>query len=88
MQHRDPIWGRNGICHCFGGGSSTPKQTQPTTFDYSADRSNTQQRQAALLASTNTGTQDSTTFGSSLGTGGGDAGAAAAATGGSTGVRR
>jgi hypothetical protein len=74
MQHCDPIWGRNGIAYCFGGGgSSTPTQTQPTTFQYNpADSSNTAQRQAAVLASTNGGAQDSTTFGSSLGTGGVD----------------
>lgn len=61
---------------CFGGGgSSTPKQTKATTFQYGpADTSNTQQRQAALLASTNGGTADGTSFGSSLGTGGTDAG--------------
>lgn len=62
---------------CFGGGgSSTPKQTKATTFQYGpADTSNTAQRQAALLASTNGGTTDGSSFGSSLGTGGTDSGA-------------
>lgn len=66
------------MCFGGGGGNSQPKQKPVTQFDYSADRSNTAQQRAALLASTNGGAADTASFGSSLGTGGSDGGLPAA----------
>lgn len=67
---------------CFGGGGSKAVQRNPTVFDYSAaDRSNTAQRQAAVLSATNGGSADNGSFGSQLGTGGTGTTAAATTTG-------